>query len=195
MRGPEAIVKAITTYLKTAIPTLKAVNADWPNPSENLIFPSITIMSGDPKFVQQQNYVISKDTVPDPKTGKHKIRKCMGSYDFVLKAHLWADSKPKRQELYELFIAAMNPNFTVSGLRLQIPEYFNEWVTFDLQNHAWLDNQESVQRSERRIIIDILVNCRAIVETSDYLMKQIENTIDTPDSIANPTVVGGTKII
>lgn len=195
MIATEAIIKGITAYLKTAMPTVKSVTDDWPNPSQNLIFPAITVITGDPKFVQSQNYVISKDTVKDVKTKKFKLRKCIGTYDFVLKCHLWADSKPTRHDLYESFFAAMNPEFTVSGLRLQLKDYFNEWATFDIQNHTWLDNEESAQRSERRVVVDILVNCRAVIETSNYLMEQIENSIETPDSIANPTVVGGAKII
>lgn len=194
MRATEAVIRGLKTYLTTAMAGIQ-ITDDWPNPSQNLVFPSLTILSGEPKFTQQLNYVIGKGTTKDFKTKKYPIYKCMGSYDFVVKAHLWADSKPKRHELYEKFIAAMNPDFITSGLRLQLPDYYGEWVTFDMQNHVIVDNQENTQRSERRIIVDIVVNCRAIVTTADYLMEQIENSIETPESIPNPTSGGGTKII
>lgn len=194
MRGPEAVIKALTAYLKTAMPSLQSVTDDWPNPSQNLKFPSITIMTGDYQFTQQQNYVIWKSsTAEDDDT--FRVRKVNGSYDMTLKAHLWADSKPRRHDLYELFMAAMNPDFTVSGLRLQIANYFNEWATFDVSNNTYVDNEESAQRSERKVIVDILVNIRSVVETTNYLMEQIENTLETPASIPNVSDPGDTTII
>lgn len=194
MKATEAVVKALTAYLKVAIPSLQAVTDDWPNASQNLKFPCITIMTGEPQFVQQENYVIWKNTTPEL-DGKYKVRKVNGSYDMVLKAHLWADSKPKRHELYELFMNAMNSNFTIAGLRLQMPLYFNEWATFDVSKNVFLDNEESSQRAERRVIVDILVNVRSVIETTNYLIEQIENTLETPASIPNVTDPGGTTII
>lgn len=194
MKAPQAVIKAISTYLKTAIPSLQAVTDDWPNASQNLKFPCITVLTGDFQFVQQENYVVSKNTTPEL-DGKVKIRKVNGSYDFTLKAHLWADSKPKRQELYDLVMNAMNPNSTISGLRLQLADYFNEWATFDVSKNVFLDNEESSQRAERRVIVDILVNVRSVVETTNYLIEEIENTLETPASIPNVTDPGGTTII
>lgn len=195
MIAPQAIIKGIAAYLRTAMPQLQSVTEDWPTPNEILKFPTITILTSDPKFTQQLNYITGKDSVMNKQTKKYKVRKCIGSYDFVLKAHLWAESKSKRQELYESFLNAMNPNFTTSGVRLQLTDYFGEWAQFDIQNHAWLDNEASVQRSERRVVVDIAVNIRAIIEVSEYLMKQIENSIDTPQSIPDTTIPSGTKII
>lgn len=194
MKAPQAVIKAISTYLKTAIPSLQAVTDDWPNASQNLKYPSITVLTGDFQFTQQENYVIWKNSVAEL-DGKVKVRKVNGSYDFTLKAHLWADSKPKRQELYELVMNAMNPNFSISGLRLQLADYFNEWATFDVSKNVFLDNEESSQRSERRVIVDILVNVRSVVETTNYLIEEIENTLETPASIPNVTDPGGTTII
>lgn len=194
MKAPQAVIKGISTYLKTAIPSLQAVTDDWPNASQNLKFPCITVLTGDFQFVQQENYVIWKSSTPEV-DGKVKIRKVNGSYDFTLKAHLWADSKPKRQELYDIVMNAMNPNTTISGLRLQLTDYFNEWATFDVSKNVFLDNEESSQRAERRVIVDILVNVRSVVETTNYLIEEIENTLETPASIPNVTDPGGTTII
>ena len=193
MKAPEAVIKSLAAYIKLAMPTLQ-VSEDWPNPSQNLKFPSLSILTSEPVFTQQENYVIWKSTTPEL-DGKFKVRKVNGSYDFVLKAHLWADSKPKRHELYDSFMNMMNPNFTVSGLRLKMTNYFDEWATFDVSRNVWLDNEESVQRAERRVIVDILVNCRSVVETTDYLIQQIENTLETPASIPNVASPGGTTII
>ena len=198
MKAPEAVIKALTAYLKIAIPTLQAVTDDWPNASQSLKFPAITVMTGEPLFVQAENYVIWKSPTPEgpgPNEGKFKVRKVNGSYDMVLKAHLWADSKPKRHDLYENFMAAMNPDFTVAGLRLQMANYFNEWATFDVSKNVFLDNEESAQRAERRVIVDILVNVRSVIETTNYLIEQIENTLETPASIPNITDPSGTTII
>lgn len=195
MKAPEAVIKIIVSHLKSKMTSVKAFSEDWPNPSQNLLLPSVTILTGEPQFTQMENYVISKGTVKDAKTGKYPVVVCKGQYEMRLKAHLWADSKPARQKLYEEFFNAMNPDFRVSGLRLQMAEYFNEWATFDIEKHTFLDNEESAQRSERRVVVDILVNVRAVVEQADYLIEQIENTIETPDSIADTTVNGGTTII
>jgi len=193
VRTPQAVIKALSAYLKTAIPSVTSITDEWPNPSQNLVFPCITVLLGEPNFVQAMNYVVWKDTVPQV-DGKFKLRKVNGTYDFVLKAHLWADSKPKRHELYDLFMKAMNPDFTVSGLRLKMTDYFDEYATFDLSKTAFIDSGDAVQRSERRMIVDILVNCRSIVETTNYLIEQIENNLETPASIPN-TSEGSTTIL
>ena len=66
---------------------------------------------------------------------------------------------------------------------------------FDVSNVVWLDNEESVQRSERRVIVDILVNVRSVIETSDHLIETIENNLETPASIPNVADGGDTTII
>lgn len=194
MKAPEAIIKGLTSHLKLVAPSLQAVYDEWPNASQKLLFPSITLLIGEPKFIQVHNYVVGKNTTPEI-DGKYKYQKVNGSFDFTLKAHLWADSKPKRHELFDLFMNVMNPSLNVSGLRLKLTNYFDEWATFDVSNVVWLDNEESVQRSERRVIVDILVNVRSVIETSDYLIETIENNLETPASIPNVADGGDTTII
>lgn len=194
MTGVEASIKILVSYLKTAIPTLGAVYEDWPNASQNLKIPSITILTSEPKFTQFENYVISKNEDPEI-DGKVKYRKVIGAFDLVFKAHLWSDSKPGRQNLFELFMGAMNPHKDTSGLRLKSTAYFDEWITFDVSNIAFVDNEESSQRSEKRCIVDILVNVRSVIETSDYLIETIENNLETPDTIPSSVENNETTII
>ena len=191
MEAPEAAVKSLTNYLKSAMPTVKSFSQDWPSPSENLITPAITILTGEPNFVQAHPYVISKGTKKDLKTKKYPIFNCIGNYDMILKVHLWADSKPQRNSLYADFLLAMNPETRSSALRLQLTDYFNEWATFDMEKITVLDSEEQAQRSERRIVVNVAVNVRAVVQRADYLIETIENTLSTPDSIPDTSNGGG----
>lgn len=193
MTAPEAIVKAISAYLKTNMNLLTKVTDEWPNANQKLELPCITVLIGEPDFTQGQNYLTYKGT-PNTETNQVLVRQCKGTYDFRMKCHLWADSKPQRHKIYDQFLLAMNPQKDVSGLRLQLTSYFNEWATFDIAKHVVMDNEESVQRSERRIVIDILVNVRAIFEKTEYFMKTIENDFDTPSTIVSDGSSSGTII-
>ena len=90
----------------------------------------------------------------------------------------------------------MNKNPVDHGISLQLADYHNEWVRYDLTSIEFVDSEGESQMSEWRIIATVLANVRDIRESVDYLMEQIENKIvAATDELPNPPATPPVLII
>ena len=193
----KTIVKALIVHLKARMPSLLEAYDDFPNPSQPLKMPGMSVFLRKPNFNPLSTYVLSKGALiaSGADTGKYPVKRVVGSYDFNMQVDLWCPTKPSRHSMFQEFFAAFNNNAMVSGLSLQVADYHNQWVRFDMDDPEFVDSQEGSQRNEWRVKIDVLANCKAIVSTNEYLIETIENNLETPDEIESPTEEESGQII
>lgn len=191
------VVKGLIANLKANMPALKQAYDDWPNPNQKLEFPSCSIFSGPMAFTPVMPYVTSKGAkiTTGADTDKYPVRRVMGRWDFKLTIDLWADSKPSRATIENQLITAFNLNPDVAGIRIQLTDYYNEWVSFIIDRFSYPDSQEGSQRSEWRSKIEVLGTCRQVHEKNEFLIGTIENTLATPAEIVNTDEDSVTTII
>ena len=126
-------------------------------------------------------YVIAKGAVVN---NIAPVTKVNGMYDFRIQIDLWCDSKPQRHKMHEEFVDALNKDLNVTGLRLKLTDYFDEWVQFDLSSFDFMDNEDGSERDEWRIKYDLLANCRSITIGNQQIITTIENNLATPLEIS-----------
>jgi hypothetical protein len=175
----------------------------FPSPQEKFNFPAVTIAAKAPKFSPVMPYVISKtDPVeigvpPDPDAPNRvaTVRRVVGAYDFAFQMDLWSAYKPQRDSLMEEMIKIFNQDADVPGISLQLTDYFDEWIHFSLSNIKYMEDEASSQRGEWRALVEVVGNCRCVLEKVEHVFETIENTLETPATIPSPSPDEGELII
>jgi len=193
-----SVIKVLSAHLLARCPSLKKVYANFPNPSQKLEYPSVTVFTGKPKFNPHgDQYVIYKGDVitTGSDTGKFPVRCVVGNYEFNLQLDFWCSTKFERNAIWEEFFSGFNNNSSAMGLSLIMPEYFNTFAHYSISDFDLSDSEEQSQRSEWRIRVGVLVDCVAVIQRNESLIQTIENTLETPEMIEPPVEETGISII
>ena len=145
------------------MPTLENVNYEFPSANIPLVFPSITITyQGDVSYMPQLNpSVYSSGAIADHKADTLYI---VGQYDGSLQLDMWCKNKEQRNDMYQEFYKAFNPNFpSRMNLSLNLTDYYNIKCNYDLTSFSKEDSEVSSQTREWRTRISVLVNCNALL--------------------------------
>lgn len=179
----KAIMEGLGTHLKDRIRNLEQVLYDFPAPNITLKYPSLSIISGDPTFAAEANsYIISQgDTNPD--TQKASVARVVGTYEFKLQIDFWCRDKVERFKIYDQFFKAFHTQIEPMGLNLQLSNYYDLWCRYDQIAYHYEDSQIGSQRAEWRVIIDLLAQCRAVLESDEFIVETVETVLTTPQTI------------
>lgn len=181
----DAVIKNLGTFLSANMALLQDVQYEFPAPNQALKYPSMSIFQQNPKFTPMPNYVFGKgdEILTGPDAGKTPIKRVVGQYDFSIQLDFWCRSKFERENVLEQFHAAMSKNPDVSGISLQMADYHGVWIHYDLSAYNYVTDDADSTRSEWRGKVDIVANCFAISEGTDYVIETIENNLEFPQVI------------
>lgn len=189
--GPDSCLNALATYLKAQVPAL-TVFKEWPNPNDKLVYPALTLTQGKITTMNRAPECVAK-TMPDV-NNQILVTEIVGEHDFTMQLDLWCSDKVMRSLYLGLVMDAINAAVADSsglnkaaGLSLQLTDYFNDWARFDINDFENVDDEAGVQRRERRVRINLLVNCRAIRQRTYYAMINIQSYTDAPTATAAMT--------
>ena len=177
----EAAVGNLAAYLRAQVTGLTVLD-EWPTANQKLAYPTVTLFSGKITTMNRAPELIAQ-TDPDV-DNKVTATEVIGEHDFKLQLDLWCSSKPQRNTVIKQITDAINAKSLDStgdnnpaGLSLQCANYFNDWIRYDIDGQQYVDDEAAAQRQERRVRIDLLVNCRAIQERTYYAMVNIETYV------------------
>lgn len=184
----ESVVKELAKFLKTNMPDIQEAFAEFPAANQTLKMPCLSVITRNQNYTGINPYVVSKvlpQESPAPQIAK--VMKAVGIWVITLQVDIWAAYKPKREQLIQQLIRAFNQNMDVPGISLKLGSYFDEWVRFSLSGEIQKNgDEEGSQRGEWRAIATITCDCRQIEEYVAPVITTIENTVETPNSIAAP---------
>jgi hypothetical protein len=168
------LVHQLALFLKKSMPSLHSALEEWPDTNVQLDFPSISIMTKKPIYTPFTPVIYNQVPKVDQPMDQPRLTCDMmvGEWDQPLQLDLWCANKEQRNQLFDEFFKAFTlavPDGPV-GVSLQLPNYYNAWSRFDMDNYQYLDDEASAQRSERRAVISVLSNVPAI-------RTQVLNTI------------------
>jgi len=180
----ECIVKQLQKYLKNEVRELRQVIDEWPNENYKLTMPSVSIITTSTEFRPELTYQSLTGTITNHKA---KDLYCVGFYDVKLQLDVWAKTKEERNDIFDLLFIALNKNISPMGLSLQLEDYYNQWCQYLLVGHNIADSEERNQRNEWRVTIDLLVNCKAIMERTDSIMTNVDqDEYDVSETVTIP---------
>lgn len=184
----KAILKELGDHLATGMPILKDVLLDWPDANRDLEYPTLSITTNSPSFLPLMPYEISAED-PDVEN-KIKTLNVTGQYEWDLQLDFWTGTKPERHSIYAQFVAAFNSQY-ISGARedvalaLALQEYHGIFATYDQTNYSFPDGEDSSQRREWRLKVNILANTKQVLERETFAIIESEIVGKTDEELAN----------
>ena len=155
-----AAVRGLQKYLQDNVPELNKVYDEWPYHGDEMELPCCSIITaGTPEYTNLQPYTYSK--IADPDNAQNDIiYQAIAQLDGRLQVDIWTEYKIQRGEILELISKAINkqniqqdlPN----GLSLTMTDYHNVIARFDQVGYTYMDSEETSQKSQWRVKLDIL---------------------------------------
>lgn len=177
----DAMIDNLATYLLAALPGLSVLK-EWPSANQKLVYPSVTIFSNQPQYTNLQPYTLSV-TAPDV-NNQVVSTLVVGEWDGKLQLDLWCRSKVERQTIGKALRDALNPNVNPQGLSLQMADYFNEWVRFDMDGYKQVDDEAASQRQEYRTQLSLMFNVKEVAQKTNFaIITTIDTITATTDTI------------
>lgn len=174
------VLEALGAFLDDAIPDLRQILYDFPESNRNLQYPSASIFVVGSELQNLHPYVFSQGSVSNSKAD---VKWVIGQYDWSIQLDLWERTKEERHDLYEKLILAFNQTPPNTGVHLPLENYHNVVCSYTITNYSIEDSEASSQRKEWRATVDIVANCKAVVEKSEFIIEESEVTLETPDEI------------
>jgi hypothetical protein len=190
----DVALTALAAYLKAEIPELSVLEK-WPDPKQKLVMPALSLIATGERGYNHVQPTIFKTL---PVTGNPDLLDVVytiGEFGYKLQLDLWTEYGEQRSDLIDKIHNALNKQFiegdSPCGLSLTLTEYYDLIARFDQVGYTYLDSEESSQRSEWRVKIDVNVNHdRLQVKRESKMLDiqihdQISDTIDVDSADDN----------
>ncbi len=196
----QSCLSNLQSYLVGKVSGL-TVLTEWPSANQKLTYPSLTLFSGKVSTMNLPAQIIAQGAID----GDNKIlaTEIIGEHDFTMQMDLWCANKFQRDVMLGNVLNAINfeiadstGNHKPAGLSLQLTDYFNAWVRFDLDGWEYMDDEAAAERQERRAKIRLLVNCRDIRQRTYYAMTtiKVDLGVNTDGSNMGDNATGTTQV-
>lgn len=177
---------ALAAYLKCSMKELTDVTPDFPNRSENLEFPLISLTHSSEQYTNLVPYEL---VTPDPAdvNNKTQVVWVVGQWDFKIQVDIWATNKPERNKIFEHFRRVFNNTINPMGLSLTLNDFYGLIARYDMDASKHVDGEQAAQRKEWRTMVSLLVHVKDALSQDQYLItKPIVNNLtlkNTSESI------------
>jgi len=171
-----AHILGLKRYLEQNVDGIAQVVEGWPDRNIELEYPSISIINmGNPTISHVQPYIYEvsgvKRKIPDDSNINNDIVDfVVGYYENIIQVDIWAEYKAQRGTFFDLVQAAFDKDFIdnhgPTGLSLVLTEYYDVIARFDQLRYNYVDSEDSTQRSEWRVKMDIQVHFPKIIQKS-----------------------------
>lgn len=182
------IGRALGEKLDDLVPKIRQVTNEFPGRSTKLKYPALSVFANDPDITPMQRYIheqgVKNDTNPDDIYSINKY--VTAKLDFTLQLDLWCRSKEERSMMVNLLQDAFEEEETTSGITLTLKNYHDIIARYDLVGIGYEDSEIASQRKEWRAKIDVIANCKKIVEKRQGIILVTELDLETPDFIPDP---------
>ena len=181
---------ALTDYLRAEIPELKNVLTEWPEPNEDLDYPSLSVRThGTPKIMIQNKTFVKKVGELNTEDNTQDILYSIGMVEVPIRIDIWAGFNDERADIYqkinEAFQKSLIENEGHRGLRLQLERYFDAYAEYLISGYTILDDAFESQTASKRAVMNvecivpdlILVKGQHIVETAEIETEISEEVI------------------
>lgn len=174
----DAAILRLATYLQAEVPELLSVSPTWPDPKQPLITPCASIiLQGNPSYIDLMPTIYSRIVDPGD-ANKDLVRYMAGQYEMNLQIDLWCEYKLERADIYQKVANAFNKQFIIglresTGLTLELDDYYSMFAAYDIVGYNFPEDEQSSQRSEWRVMVQVSCIHSKIVEKSEYRMEEI----------------------
>lgn len=123
----------------------------WSEPESIAEYPSAVVYATD--AAEYQDSVLTPTLIQIPNTNKY-LRE-VAELKLSLTVEVWATDPRERMALTAMVEDALDPHEFMTGLRLELPHYYNQRATFEKMSMSYEDAPESAQRRWRKSIFRV----------------------------------------
>jgi len=136
---------------------LDDIHIEWPDNESDLRFPSIAFISGNVP-VAYETIGFSTYLQEDSRDvyAKGTVIQWQSEYIENLVIEIWCAKKAERRAILAGLEAAFSPSEQSYALRFRVPDYFNQLVSFSLEQRELFDEPDNVlNRRRARLTLDM----------------------------------------
>lgn len=176
------VTERLIQHLKKNVPGIRNFFTEWPDASMQLQYPSITLLTKNPTHQSFNPYIYTQGAT-NARTN-YRAAECLyvtGQYEFPLQLDLWTKTKEDRHTYYDLLYKALVPDPAKTGFRLTLENYHDAPANYLLQGFRYDDQETTSQRTEWRVIVDLIADCKAIVRKEEFVILETELTLEVTE--------------
>ena len=172
------VVTRFVEHLKEGIPMLKQVYDEFPRPDEDILVPSISVITvGNGRIMNNMPTLLEVRGVQD--SDKITTFYRTGEYDLDLQVDIWAEYKQTRAKIFDqlssLLIAGSETQGIDHGVALELDrEGYNYLARYEITDYNYLDGENMAAKSEWRATVSVQCNFPKIDKTVTSRMENIE---------------------
>ena len=186
----EIVPKVLGQYLLKNVDGLKDFYDQFPAPNRRISLPSVSVLFQTPDWTPQAvPNPVQKADPADIKSSRFTYQYITGQYDGSIQLDLWAKNKEERDDLTLAVHNALNPNIESMGLVLPMEEYFDVLCSYLYVHHDFEDTEITSQTGEWRTKFDILISCKSVRESKQFVIEDSILDLDTSTTSANDPFV------
>lgn len=158
----------------------KDIHIEWPDNEDDLIFPSIALLSTGPANYDMIGLTGYIEENTRDKHGRGTVVQWMNEYRENLVLEIWASKKSERRAILAGLEAALSPTEQMYGLRFTMPDYFDELVCFSLNDREIIDDPDAAKNRRRaRMTIQMRFHQVALVNYNElWTTTKVETDVD-----------------
>ena len=116
----------LSLHLQKYVPGLAQVSSEWPNANQELKYPSITLLTKNPKHHPFSPYPMEKhDTEEELSVPKREVKYVVGNWEWPIQLDIWCKTKEQRNEFFQKLFLAFNLNSSAPGITATMANYHN----------------------------------------------------------------------
>lgn len=154
-----ALTRGLAEYLETLVidwaggrqSRFVKVFQAWAEPESVIEYPSAVVYATDRG--DYQDSVLSPTTILIP--GTRTYLREVAEVKLSLTIEVWATDPRERMALTAMLEDALDPHEYMTGLRLELPHYYNQRATYEKMAMSYEDAPESAQRRWRKAIFTV----------------------------------------
>lgn len=173
------VTAQLASFLKTKIPDAQVLS-EFPDPSQSLSYPTISISAMKPQFSPRSHVVLGETVISETQS---KIIYATGIWDLPLQIDLWANSKFQRAKFAEKLFDAFCSEAPSSGISLKLTRVFDIVCSYVLDSISEQDDEMSSQTKNWRAMAFVDANCFSVVEKTVSVIAETELTSEITSSL------------
>ena len=153
----------------------------WAVPEDPARYPAAAVVADDPAIYDAAEMTPVLVQVDDgTKRYLRMVAEMRQNFDLVI----WATDPRERAGLVSMVQDAMNPADFMTGLRLELPQYFGQRATYEPMDVLYDDDAASAQRRWRRAIMSITANIPVLVPVGGIPTMSTQTQVHVEDPTA-----------
>lgn len=161
----------------------------WAEPEKPAKYPSLVLVGSVP--ADYEAAMLTPALVASQDGQRNVYLRQVAEMKQMFQLIVWCQDPVERMALTTLVEDAMEPHDWMTGLRLELPYYFNARATYEKLNLSYDDTGEDAQRRWRRSVFTVMANVPQYRPVGTLVPMLPQTKVITEDTLTEPTGMVG----